>query len=225
MAPIQIGDIHFSSVKAAITYVRKRIENIGINYCITDAEDIAFLKILLLCHPHAADKIGCGVRSFQIVPNARYSSSLQLNVIRVDGSIIDVSWRKCCSRKTSTVQQKLKKSMRVAVQPSIDDYRRTHRMCCSQCGTTNAEMHVDHCGSLEFNTLVYNFLAQNGSHPKEFIDDPVSCLYTFKKEDYEFAEKWRQYHDEHAALQILCRSCNLSKPKQKCAMTQNPQLF
>ena len=63
---------------------------------------------------------------------------------------------------------------------------------CPMCSVklTNDNSHVDHCGKMEFRHI-----------RDAFGDRPL--------------EEWCSFHEEHATLQVICKTCNLRKPKQK----------
>jgi hypothetical protein len=55
-----------------------------------------YLHQMVLRHPDAADKIGAGVAAFIVRRKTRMGNTYpELFVERIDGTTIDVSWRKC----------------------------------------------------------------------------------------------------------------------------------
>lgn len=85
---------------------------------------------------------------------------------------------------------------------------------CESCGieVDQATAHVDHCGDEEFAKLAATFIADLGLDTFElksrvgdadYISDPL------------IIQAWHEYHDRDAKVQLLCQTCNLSKPKQK----------
>lgn len=50
---------------------------------------------LLAYHPHAEDKIGCGIDSIMVDRHPQFNSSRCLFVVRTDGVWIDFSYQKC----------------------------------------------------------------------------------------------------------------------------------
>ena len=63
---------------------------------------------------------------------------------------------------------------------------------CPMCNVklTPDNSQVDHCGTMEFRHI-----------RDAFGDRPL--------------EEWCSFHEEHATLQVICKTCNLRKPKQK----------
>lgn len=104
---------------------------------------------------------------------------------------------------------------RTCIDPEVRDYL-LETPVCELCGAevTSETAHVDHCGDMEFATLATNFIKDLGLETFElesrfgdadYIKDPL------------IVKAWQEYHDAEARVQLLCKPCNLSKPKQKVA--------
>jgi hypothetical protein len=92
--------------------------------------------------------------------------------------------------------------------------------------------HVDHI--LHFEILVDNFMALHDitmpneqtllsmekgvgtrSVPTEYEKEPVTYLTRFKEKDRDIAQRFAEYHREHATLRIICGPCNLKREKAR----------
>lgn len=85
------------------------------------------------------------------------------------------------------------------------------------CGNIN-DLHVDHI--INFDDLAYNFINKMKNDcaelPVKFKEaNDQSNQKCFLLSDRIFEEKWKDFHEKNAKLQILCQGCNLSKPRPK----------
>ncbi|XP_062098005.1 protein DCL homolog, chloroplastic [Humulus lupulus] len=62
---------------------------------LTPEDEKAVVERLLSYHPHAEDKIGCGLDSIMVDRHPQFSHSRCLFIIRTDGAWIDFSYQKC----------------------------------------------------------------------------------------------------------------------------------
>jgi len=65
---------------------------------------------------------------------------------------------------------------------------------------------------IDFVELYENFLSIQTHIPLTFETCASGAI--FKNSDYNFEQKWCMYHENNCSLQILCKSCNCSKPKK-----------
>lgn len=87
--------------KALLAQVRSRASRpIIIN---RDHVEWGFMWDLLQKHPERERKAGCGVRQFQIVYSSvdSYPPSAHFEIVRIDGSQTDFSYKKCCSSRAT----------------------------------------------------------------------------------------------------------------------------
>ncbi|CAN6482403.1 unnamed protein product [Victoria cruziana] len=63
--------------------------------CLTAQDEKEVVKKLLAYHPHADDKIGCGLSSIMVDRHPTFRQSRCLFVVRTDGGWIDFSYKKC----------------------------------------------------------------------------------------------------------------------------------
>ena len=171
------------SQKARIEYVRGIITSLGCGYIHQDDEHFELFITL-------ASKYEWDIEYFSIVPNRINYRTFECQAHLMDGEIKVFSWVKSASGRIDTEHCKLMKTMRAAIVPDILHFKRD-AICCVECG------------SVEF---------LQADHVKPFRD--ISSEY-IKLEGCEVDETWLSgwisYHKSHAALQILCATCNYRK--------------
>ena len=64
-----------------------------------------------------------------------------------------------------------------------------------------------------FNKLFHDFVASNNNDIIQFEEYDKTNLTYFHSDDILFQNDWIKYHQDNCYLQILCKKCNLSKPK------------
>jgi hypothetical protein len=212
-----IGPLGFTSKVKCLKYTRNVIYTLGCCIIRSDHPEYIFFTNLLQNHPECDEKIGAGVDYFFIEPNALNIQYYGINIHRLDGTDIDFSWTYCCNFKPRTPRENLIKAMREAVKNYTSAYKKTHtRLICNFCKTEDepySKYHVDH-DEISFKSLTDNFLKLwTKSVPVLFDSCEIYKLTIFKPIDVEFETSWVKYHNDNCSFQILCRSCNLSKPK------------
>ena len=99
-----------------------------------------------------------------------------------------VSWVRCCSMKRKTNLQRLNVDLRTAVVDTVQSFKQgicAQNMKCAICGSTK-NLQVDHV--VPFRRIRDEFVSTGL---------PMS--------------EWKRFHDERAALQMLCAVCNNRK--------------
>jgi hypothetical protein len=118
--PVQVGDTVYPS-KSAVTKTCQKILN-GYTYQGTIIEkDAQFLDQLLMRHPRADEKRGCGVRRFYVSPDGFKGRCFRVE--RIDGSDIDFSFITCINGKPRTLKSSLAEACRQAILPQIFEFR------------------------------------------------------------------------------------------------------
>lgn len=239
---IQIGRFTFET-KAKATkfmqaFIASRKEQMQIeeyDAFLRKNEDFEFLYALVRRHPYSDNKIGCGIKSFEIVRTVWNNYCLYLT--RVDGSRTDFSWRECLNATPEV--QSMVKAMRKAVDYQIIEYLETKtfkgQLCCL-CNKAVAE-HVDHVPPVTFEVIAGDFLKMVESKPcQEQSEAPegVNLVYhkgiidTYSDDghlgrriaDPIIEKEWQDYHRNQAILRFLCAFCNLSVVKKEFNLTK-----
>ena len=175
------------------------------------------LKILER-HPEFADKT-VNMKNLKIQHNKLNKTALEIMIIKKDDSQVDISWNIAIDGCLKGHKQCLTGAMRSSVQYQIRQFKSQNGDKCCLCGKTE-NPHVDHNDEVgsAFDELAHNFINAH-KHlkiPTEFDElNDNTHRQTFKPNDNEFKNKWMSYHKQHAQLRILCKSCNIRRPKTK----------
>lgn len=210
-----VQPIRGGTQKARILYVRAAVNTLG-ECMITPQHDyFAMFDELMQRHHNRAEKIGCGIASFEI-GRSRWGG-FTLYIHRTDGSRVDVSWRHCCTGRAPTPRSCLLTAMRYAILCQTNATAHSQKLVCAHCGmlTTRAmDCQVDHKNPA-FATLADDFIAETTYRPTVFDDDPDchTCRFQQTVADQEFSTQWKAYHADHAVLQVLCVDCHTRKRK------------
>jgi hypothetical protein len=211
---MDIGDKHFKTKKELEEYVRNIIMNIGICKSVktVSISDYNFFINLFRRHPKYPEKI-YNICDISIITNKVNAKLLELNIIRHDGSVDDISWRNCVS---GAEKDNFKCALRVSIEEQLKSFRRTANNECDICKTLEAdEYHVDHVN--HFEEILYGFLQTTKRVKPIIFQNTKDNRKSFISDDKEYEEEWKSYHKNMACLRILCRSCNLKRPKWKNA--------
>lgn len=206
---IEVNGLLFSSKTKLDEYVKKIISSIGVTSSLkqTGEENYKFFVELFKRHPKYPEKID-GMCDVSITYN-KIGKGLCLNIIKQDGTIDDISWKMCVSEKE---KDNFKSALRVAIHDQISLFRENNENKCALCFTTkNVEYHVDH--EIHFEELVHNFLKTCKLNKPTQFQNAEDNRKKFKTEDKDYEDEWNIYHKQHAKLRILCKSCNLKRPK------------
>lgn len=182
--------------------------------------DHNFVMDLLEYHPRREKKIK-DVSHIKVDIAEKNSSHYCFFLVDNQGNSCDFSYKKCTAKTKkdkSIALYKLDKQDRIsayrqAIQYQIDEYLSLskNKKCCICESRENIQ--VDH------NEKTFISILNSFEHEYRIISYPTvedyKCIhgFRFKKDEYsnEFIENWQQYHKNNATLQILCRTCNLTK--------------
>ena len=208
-----IGDKYFKSKKQCYEYARDYIKNIGCCDVYEDNEHYKFLIDLLNNHSGKERKIGVGILYFKITRDVRNSNAYNTAVYRVDNSFEIFSWVYCCEFKPRPEKTIINWAMRNAVYDITSKYKRDQPiLVCNFCKLQSGNItdyHTDH-DNPSFLQLQIDFFKITK------FKQPVGINrgdYKFNDEDADYKNDWVKYHNSNCNFQILCKICNLSKPK------------
>jgi hypothetical protein len=228
MTKYRIGNNLFETQKQAIEYVRNMISQIEIEDII-DERHSHFNSIMEIVENHRDFMIkrGVGIHHFKIVINP-LNKCKELHLYRIDDSECVVSYIVCAQdsiinkskMKIHDIKFKLYDAMREAISEQILKFKINCRSSpflysCVKCGVNDQdiEYHVDH-DNPSFMHLRDSFL-NNKEFPTQFSYIQNTYVNKFRREDEQFKNEWAEYHRQNASLQILCKDCNLRKPKKE----------
>jgi hypothetical protein len=207
---MDIGNTHFTTKKQLEQYIQHIISTIGICSSLLYNEHYPFFIDLFQRHPRYPEKCK-NMIDISIQPNIITPQYLELRLINSDGTTDAISWKQCVSGKA---RNPFHCALRVAVDDQILSFRQSHPMICALCNKIDAdEYHVDHV--MHFEQIVHDFLQMNQSNPPTVFQNTPDNRKTFTEDDHQYEHQWKLYHNTHAILRILCRSCNLTRPKWK----------
>ena len=213
-----IGELEFKTKKDCENYTRNIINNLGC--CIINKDHIQynFFNNLIKNHPEYYENRFKFIDYFYININP-LSKKFMVNIKKLDKSSSDFSWIYCCKFKKRDDNFYLTREMRKVISPDIVNFKKNqNKLICNFCGNDNElyeNFHIDH-HKPSFKNLKENFLKITDKQiPTIFNDVKIydKNIDGFKYDDEEFKNEWVEYHNKNCNLQVLCKSCNLKKPK------------
>jgi hypothetical protein len=217
--PIQINDREFRTQAEAIEFFKEMLHRHRNGQDVI-GEDYDMLLALLLRHPEAVTKIGCGVKRLYKDRTDMPTSCFWIE--RVDNSKTDFSYRTAISAKGKSLYQVFLQACREAVH---DDMRLTKQLFFEKYGNDDGkvpcditgeyvalyESHLDHMKPLTFQVLVHTFVCANEIEIKtEMLSRSQDGQFLSSFVDTELREKFRRYHHITAKLRIIKVEQNLS---------------
>lgn len=209
---MDIGDKHFPTKKSLEEYTRKMIETIGLCPSVrtTDLHAYHFLVDLFRRHPKYPEKV-YDMCDLSIVQNKLNPHCFELNILKSNGEVDDISWKNCVS---GSGRDAFTSALRVAIDDQIKSFRSTCAIQCVLCNTVDADVfHVDH--ENHFEEIVYEFLHTTQRNKPTLFQNTDDHRKAFTSNDKDYENEWKSFHKNRARLRLLCRSCNLKRPKWK----------
>lgn len=182
--------------------------------------DQPFLYSLLQRHSKAVQKIGCGVRHFDVRVNQPFGTR-GFWIVRVDGTETDFSYIACISPPSKEADAL--KAMRNAIHPQILAFKQwafapTGMYNCALTGQRIAfsSSHVDHKPPRTFDALVQSFLSSYQFKLSDIeVNDTLDGDIETCMKDGPTKELWQTFHQTYAILQITSAAANLSQGRGK----------
>ncbi|MEU0222446.1 DCL family protein [Streptomyces sp. NPDC006265] len=216
MAEFWIGHRRYRTKGDAQEAVQKVLYRYSVGSIVDQQEDHLLLLDLLNMHREAEDKIGPGVEAFAIAPPPRGPYPC-FEVVRVDGSRIDFSYKDCL--KPKTYRQQVLNVMRDEVKSTINTYfdsrKQVGTLVSDLSGTTltSSDTAVSYFGGPSFNDIAVEFAdSVGGWETIELTPSTEPGLGRFR--DRDLAEQWFTYHQEHAVLGLLSTKENQRRPRR-----------
>lgn len=204
---INIGKKEFSSSVKAKEYVRRELETIGSCRINNGDEKYELFCDLLKNHPTKSGVLG-KIKGFEV----QYDKFKNKQVLYYTENERDVfSWVICCSKRGRTVESNIKRCMRTAIKGDIIEFSNLNRRICNYCKTTEGKFEIDHI--YPFQKLADEFLLSipKKEYPVKFTECDEDYFNIFHDDDFEFKNRWIEFHKKHSKLQVLCKRCNLKK--------------
>ncbi|MFR0367567.1 DUF3223 domain-containing protein [Streptomyces sp. MCC20] len=216
MPKFWIGSREYPSKKAAQEAVRDVLYGYSVGSIVDKEEDHLLLLDLLDLHEEADAKIGVGVEAFAIAPPLK-GPYPGFEVIRTDGTRIDFSYLACL--KPPSYRQQVLAAMRVEAEVNATAYltsrAEANTLVSDESGKTLdiTDTHVSYYRGPSFVDLAEAFAADAGGWDAiELTTSSNPGRGQFA--DRQLAERWREYHQEHAVLALLSSQENLRRPRR-----------
>ena len=208
-----IDNKQFKNKTTLIKYVQQKINNIGIAKIDNTNAHYNFFVELINMHPDKIDKIGTGIKCFELEQNKINKKCINQLIHRIDGSIISFSYKVCCNINIYN-KNDLTNALRYAIYPQTHNYKINNILCCAICNTTDKNILYETDHIILFTQLKDDFLKiTKHTIPTEFKKDSNNMT-MFMNCDNSFKNEWINYHRKNCKLQILCKKCNMSKSKK-----------
>jgi hypothetical protein len=214
MAKTAIGPFVFATKKAAEAEIRRILHDSPLRSPLRGV-DAELITALVSNHPHAAEKIGSGIRHIDV----RIIDYGQRGfwITHTDNSSCDFSYRRALDGALTPRAQCLQ-AMRSAVRDQIEEFRRQEfsRHIIIVCPLTDEDLtandrtHVDHIN--DFALLAEAFvichtegydsipIGSSPTHPGPALTEPTLSA-------------WQKFHAEQARLRIVHPSANLARAR------------
>ena len=215
---IIINDVCFNSQKAAIEHTRKVLCELESEAEIRPgAKGWGYLDVLIKRHPEYESKKGKGINS--IVIKRDYNGNIAMDIKRIDGTIVEISWLYCVKNQAASPQENLKNAMRYAVIRQREEFKRKISCpspICAICGKAiqlleQMEVHHD---KFPFVDWANAFIVENGTPPTRFDEDPITNQAKFTEADRAYSESWQNFHRCHAIWGPSHSACNRSQGRK-----------
>lgn len=221
---IKLGHCIFTSKKAATDAVQDLLwkHELGNQQAMrVSDEDEAILRDLIELSPEKAEKVGPGIRYFEVRRNGIGLKGQGFVIVRVDGSAVDFSYRRMITGKVITPRENFIRACRHAVQPFINEekerfFAEAERPTCCITGDKlkKEECEVDHAPPYTFALIVEGFVAMN----RIDMDDPdlvykpkdgASVVHVLPMlADPMMRDRFIQFHNTYARLRVISIRAN-----------------
>lgn len=165
-------------------------------------------------HPNAEEKLRDVQRIIVKVRATRGTSYPEVFLQTAKGDLVDISWRKCISRKEESSHSKLMRAMRNSIRFQITQFsgKASPNITCELCDCLlgiAGVWHVDHV--VQFKTLAATFLLHHPETSSAIVDDKNG--HPTLNEESSVWHAWYHYHAAAAVLRVVHGDCNLRRPR------------
>jgi hypothetical protein len=185
----------------------KQLLNKGLCKSLLNERPKDFEELMCLFKNHPDTNKLNNVKDIYIIRNKKNSKYFEFRLIKTDGTEEDISYRNCINKRSSNYD--INQAFRNSIDYQIKDFRNNCTKECVLCGC-NQDIHIDHI--YLFKNLVKDFINERDDIPTSF-DDNIDNTAIFKKENINFENEWKEYHEKHSTLRPLCKNCNLKRSK------------
>lgn len=173
--------------------------------------DAALMHDLLLRHPSADVKVGCGVKAIWILRNRAFGNGFYIE--RIDGSFVDFSYKQCVRPFTHATKAKF--AFRRAIEEQVLEVKQaafyvSDTLICPVSGDaiTWETAHVDHEPPLTFAALLEAYCGER-LLDLDTIDliEPASGI--GKHLPPALVHDWASWHRMYARLRVISAEANI----------------
>lgn len=222
---LRLGGQVFTTKKAARHVIQDILHSAPLNRPLPFNAD-ALLRDLVVRNPEKAERIGPGIRHFEVRENyqPRWKTSRGFWFIRKDGVAVDFSYVRCLDGSAKSHYEKFVQACRSAIQNQTDACKRRFfaealKPTCPLLGIplTPENAHVDHEPTATFANIVAAWMRLH-----EYTEERLPAIRTTidgNMERYEFADPVIRdmfvcFHDGNAKLRVISAEANNSRVKE-----------
>jgi len=209
-----LGNIEFKTKKATEKYVQDLVlRNHYKDIKLLD-DDFNFLNDLIKLHPEYKEKVGDGIEYFHVKNHPLYNWLFLLHIKQKNkDELVVFSWKECLKKKKTTNIKNFKKALRTTIEPQRIEFKNScNDLKCEMCSSRKMPQ-VDHI--IHFEKILEDFLKINKEKIPISFNQNKNLQLEFKNQDNVLKNNWFAFHKEKATLRILCKTCNLERPKYK----------
>jgi hypothetical protein len=215
--PVTINEREFKSQSEAEKFFQRILNKYGAGQTIT-GHDADMLRALIQRHPHAEQKIGCGIKRFYWDWTETRTRPFWLE--RIDGSCDHWSAATAIKGSGNSLHQRFYEAGRVAVRSDIDRYisdyfnRFADTSGLAPCQFSGEwvsiyECDVDHVPPMTFKALCDEFITTNNiALSSEMFISGRGRECRIKFADNNLAQRFQDYHTQYSDLRVIRAELN-----------------
>lgn len=216
---LHIGNLTFSSKKAAKNYIESIIESYDIDTVVADT-DLFFVKDLVATHPYSDAIIGSGIAKVVVHHSALFGNKKHFYIQNKDGRMSLFNWKE--SLATNNIKYTIYNAFRHAIKLQLNDFKKLQLLASKnpvcpfisvKLDDTNSTVMHHHAKSLY--VLVNDFLKK---HSLALLDVEITCTARDKNKielhNSALCKKWQRYHLLESKLGLVSLIAN-QQPTQK----------
>lgn len=174
-------------------------------------DEATFMSELLLRHPSAEEKIGCGLKAIWIKRNGTFGNGFYVE--RTDGTFIDFSYKQCI--RPFTHASKAKFAFRRAIVDQVIEVKSAafgdaDTILCMETGEpiTWQMAHVDHEPPLTFAALLIEYTSLRAIDLNTIeLYEPKGGIGSLLPPEIE--ADWAEWHRQRAKLRVISAEANM----------------
>lgn len=199
--------------------IMQRVQSFLIpGYSLSEADE-ALLADLILWHPSAQEKIGVGIKGFEIRRNPRYRQTVPLYLLRLDGSETDFSYRRCLHPPSAWAI--FCQAARAAIGEQIQNFKDRAivdgKILCPITGTYHdpRDIDIDHKPPMTFEVILKDFVERGNIDIEavEYMSHDGMIGEDFA--DTKLREEWIVYHKVFADLWAISKDAHQAMTRER----------